>query len=110
MTTTATATATKALTTLTIIVRQWFDKTNGNSYYSARVIANGKTVYTFPISYGHGELTVLNRTNGVLYELGFQVPKGPDYRDSAAYYEYQEAGIPLTIDTAIVARKQDLHQ
>lgn len=33
--------------------REWFDKVNGNSYYSARVFVDGKHVHTTGLSYGY---------------------------------------------------------
>lgn len=38
-----------------IEARSWFDKANGNSYYSARVWVNGRVVGQLPFSYGYGE-------------------------------------------------------
>ena len=33
--------------------REWFDKVNGNSYFSARVWVNGKWEITLPFQYGY---------------------------------------------------------
>lgn len=35
--------------------REWFDKVNGNSYFSARVWINGKWKITLPFQYGYGD-------------------------------------------------------
>jgi hypothetical protein len=102
-----TATETKTLTSLTIIVREWFDKTYGNTYYSAKIVANGELVHTFGMSYGHGELTVLYRANSVLAEIGFELP---GMQLDAGHYDYRTAGVSLVIDTTDVARKKDLHK
>jgi hypothetical protein len=45
--------------TLDITAKQWFDKVNGNSYFSARVTVNyaqddEKTIYV-PFQYGYGD-------------------------------------------------------
>jgi hypothetical protein len=34
--------------------RQWFDKSGGNSYFSARVWVNGVFVRALPFQYGYG--------------------------------------------------------
>lgn len=43
-------------TTRSIFVhaRTWFDKSGGNSYFSARIFVNGKEVIRLPFSYGYG--------------------------------------------------------
>lgn len=35
--------------------REWFDKTYGNSYFSARIWINGKWKITLPFQYGYGD-------------------------------------------------------
>lgn len=107
-----TATETKALTSLTIIVREWFDKTYGNTYHSAKVVANGKTVAVIPMTYGHGDLTYLVEAVAILTADGYELPafvpsswvKGPGFS------EFREAGVPVVIDVTDVARKKDLHK
>lgn len=41
---------------------EWFDKTNGNTYASTRVISTetGKTVEVYPFGYGYGETNARN--------------------------------------------------
>jgi hypothetical protein len=103
---------TKTLAALTIIVREWFDKTYGNTYYSAAIFANGERVYTFPMSYGHGEYTVLERANGVLRDLGYELPTftPSKYKNTPYHYEYREAGVQLIIETTTVTRQKDMYK
>lgn len=35
--------------------REWFDKVNGNSYFSARVWVDGEIVGVLPFQYGYGD-------------------------------------------------------
>lgn len=35
--------------------REWFDKINGNSYFSARVWVDGEMVGVLPFQYGYGD-------------------------------------------------------
>lgn len=44
----------KAITSLFVEVREWFDKTGGNSYFSARVSVDGELVGFLPFQYGYG--------------------------------------------------------
>jgi len=48
-----------SLKTIDISAKEWFDKTYGNSYYSARVTVNfglkNETTIYLPFQYGHGD-------------------------------------------------------
>ena len=37
-----------------IHAKEWFDKANGNSYFSARIQIDGKEVAILPFQYGYG--------------------------------------------------------
>lgn len=38
-----------------IIARRWFDRINGNTYHSVKVLVNNKEIGYCPIAYGYGE-------------------------------------------------------
>lgn len=40
---------------LEVQAKEWFDRINGNSYFSARVFLNDKLVATLPFQYGYGD-------------------------------------------------------
>jgi len=42
-------------TEIDVQVREWTDKPNGNSYFSARVYHEGEVVVTIPFQYGYGD-------------------------------------------------------
>ena len=44
----------KRIKSLTIIAKEWFDKANGNSYFSARAFINDAVV-VLPFQYGYGD-------------------------------------------------------
>ena len=46
----------KTITSLFVEAREWFDKTGGNSYFSARVSVNGELVGFLPFQYGYGSM------------------------------------------------------
>jgi len=45
--------------TIDVYAKEWFDKVNGNSYFSARVIMNyqlkNESAFFIPIQYGYGD-------------------------------------------------------
>ena len=45
----------KQIRSMFIECREWFDKTYGNSYFSARIWINGKWKITLPFQYGYGD-------------------------------------------------------
>ena len=53
--------------------REWFDKVNGNSYFSARIWVNGGQVAILPFQYGYGDQFIYEAQKK-LTELGY-VPK-----------------------------------
>jgi hypothetical protein len=42
----------KAIKNISVIAKEWFDKVNGNSYFSARIQVNNETIY-LPFQYGY---------------------------------------------------------
>jgi len=42
------------ITSIAITAKEWFDKVNGNSYFSASIQVNGEHVHTLPFQYGYG--------------------------------------------------------
>ena len=58
--------------------REWFDKVNGNSYFSARVWVNGGQVAILPFQYGYGDQFIYEAQKK-LTELGY-LPEEPMHR------------------------------
>lgn len=50
--------------------REWFDKTYGNSYFTARIQVDGALVATLPFQYGYGD-AYLYEAATVLKDLGY---------------------------------------
>lgn len=79
----------KASDTRSIFIegRLWFDKINGNTYFSNRVWVNGKIAFTMPLEYGY-DLQFLHRA---LIEL-----KDRGYTDTIKLWELRdEQGIDV---------------
>jgi hypothetical protein len=45
----------KVIRSVFVECREWFDRSGGNSYFSARVWVNGKWEITLPFQYGYGD-------------------------------------------------------
>jgi hypothetical protein len=66
-----TSTATKTINRSVFIEgREWFDKANGNSYFSTRIWVDGDIVATLPFQYGYGEMYSFESFNQ-LVKLGY---------------------------------------
>lgn len=50
--------------------KEWFDRVNGNSYFSSRIEIDGKLVAILPFQYGYGSHSE-NVAAKKLHELGF---------------------------------------
>ena len=73
---------TKETRSLFIESRLWFDKINGNTYFSNRVWVNGKIAFIMPFEYGY-ELQFLFRALSELKERGYtNTEKLWDLRDA----------------------------
>jgi hypothetical protein len=69
-------TETKAIErSLFIEGREWFDKVNGNSYFSARLWVDGGQVAILPFQYGYGD-QYLYEAQKKLLELGYLPQEG----------------------------------
>ncbi len=44
----------KKTRSITIIGRRWFERTNGNTYFSAEIHVNGEMVHKIDFQYGYG--------------------------------------------------------
>jgi hypothetical protein len=60
----------KEIRSIFIECREWFDKVNGNSYFSARIWVNGGQVAIIPFSYGYGDFYIYEAQKKLL-ELGY---------------------------------------
>ena len=54
-----------------VIARVWFDRVNGNTYHSARIIINGgEADFKKPIEYGYGDSYITTATE-IALENGY---------------------------------------
>ena len=45
---------TRNIKLITLDAREWFDKVNGNSYFTCDITINGELIHTLPMQYGYG--------------------------------------------------------
>jgi hypothetical protein len=89
---------------ITIIGKRWFDKVNGNTYYSAIGLVNGKQETEIKFSYGYGvqyeqDTIAALRAKGFLKETDEKYPKSATFKD---------VGIDFYSSVSDVRRKKDL--
>lgn len=71
--------------------REWFDKVNGNSYFSARIWVDGGQVAILPFQYGYGD-QYLYEAQKKLLELGYLPQEG---KSRGLWTIAQESGFDL---------------
>ncbi len=65
----------KKIRTIQVTAREWFDKTYGNSYFSAVICINGEEVVKLPFQYGYDD-HYIDMAGEKLNELGrIDLPK-----------------------------------
>lgn len=104
--------------TLTIFGRRWFQRTNGNSYFSARAYLDGELIGNINFAYGYGD----HYRYEMLYalELNQKIPArvwetrqisgcDPIQQPAESWLQWSErTGISIVSEVADVGRKRDL--
>jgi hypothetical protein len=101
--------AVKAGDSITIIGRRWFDRINGNTYFSAVGIINGIEVVHIPFEYGYGN-HYEDRIFQELEKAGY-CPDVEHYNNGGgerAWKYCERKGITLYATHSDVNRKKDL--
>lgn len=96
---------TNKVTTLDIHAKEWFDKVNGNSYFSARATINygtqdEQTVY-IPFEYGYGSFYE-QKTREVLVEMGLI--------ENVSFYELREGRVIIRSHKESKCKKSEVKQ
>lgn len=78
--------------TLDINAREWFDKINGNSYFSAEIVINYGTPserkYFLPFQYGYGDAYLYNAFE--LLHNNYELPEGINH-----LWQLRDSGVIL---------------
>jgi hypothetical protein len=94
---------------ITIIGRRWFDKINGNTYFSAVGLINNIEVTSIPFEYGYGD-HYQDRVFTEMEKAGY-CPDVEHYNNGASERLWQYAnrkGIIKYCHVSDVSRKKDL--
>lgn len=94
---------------ITIIGKRWFDKLNGNTYFSAVGLINNIVVVEINYQYGYGDQYIYE-TYKELQSLGY-IPDAEQYKGGGceAFWSYCERkGISKYNSVSDVKRKKDL--
>lgn len=103
---------------LIITGRRWFERTNGNTYFSSRAYLDGELIHTIDFEYGYGD----HYKDATLRDLEEKqlIPKrqwklrqiagcDPMPEPSEAWWQWSErTGITITSEVTDVSRKKDL--
>lgn len=91
--------------TLTILGRRWFQKTYGNTYHTATIMIDGRTVHVIPQRYGYDSAYLTSATDW-LRDNGYL--EGMDERRDTLWGYCDRAGIVLEYHATDVSRERDL--
>jgi hypothetical protein len=92
----------KAQRSIYVEAREWFDRANGNSYYSARVWVDGKHAFTTGMTYGY-EFAFESEVTSDLIRLGYL----PEMLDRRSVRWAKDLGLDV-YTVRYNARKRDL--
>ena len=98
--------------TIDIQAKEWFDKVNGNSYFSARITLNygmqDATDCFLPFEYGYGDFYI-DKATQELERLGYISPEHYSNGGTQALWAYcQDKGIVLRTNKQKGCKKRDL--
>ena len=102
---------TLAKTSVSITVRRWFQKTYGNTYFSANALVDGKPVEGIDFEYGygsHGEYQMMEKLieDGYVAKPLHGAKTGNAFGIPSLYT--QNLGLNYHCETIDVSRKRDL--
>ena len=81
--------------TIRVHAKEWFDKANGNSYFSARIYVDDEQVAILPFQYGYGD-HYIDMANEWLAENGYvDSPKGPHGSRNPLWRHCSDRGVNL---------------
>lgn len=90
---------------LTLKGRRWFQRSAGNTYYSAVAIYNGKVIKQIDYAYGYGEQWLDELTKDLTV---CQLQRGDRQVPWKYLNDLREAGVHVETDCTDVQRKRDL--
>ena len=94
---------------IVVTAKRWFQRTYGNTYFTASIIVNGETVANLPFQYGYGD-HYMDVAADTLERLGMMPGRSHSQNGSAdpLWHWCRKNGIALSYSAADVSRKKDL--
>ena len=94
---------------IVIVGRRWFDRTHGNTYYSAKILVDGTCVDFIEYAYGYGDQYVQDSTER-LEDLGYLPNREthPNLTKEMLWQYCAKKGIKYYFTVSDVGRKKDL--
>jgi hypothetical protein len=95
--------------TVTILGKRWFDRKNGNTYYTADILVNGRHVHKLPYDYGYGDHYRDEAAKWLIQNGYIQGTKNPRTGSYPPLWQLAQAqGIHVEASHVDVPRKKDL--
>lgn len=98
------ASLTDTTSSITVIGRRWFDRVNGNTYFTASILVDGKQVHSLPRQYGHGNHYLTVATEWLEKEGYIK----REHRSEPLWQVANREGFILHYEAIDVQRKKDL--
>lgn len=92
-----------------VVGKRWFDRKNGNTYFTALIIVDGKIAGNVGPSYGYGDQYV--QAAGDFLESKGLIPEREKYSHGgkpALWMHLSDLGVEYVFTVADVGRKKDL--
>lgn len=87
---------------LFVEARLWFDKSGGNTYFTARIFIDGKHAFTMPFQYGY-DMQYLYEAGRELVKRGY-LPA--EYADKPLWHAQRDFGFDLYHSHAYVLKRE----
>jgi hypothetical protein len=93
---------------VTIIGRRWFQRSNGNTYFSSEIIVNGKLVHRIAYDYGYGNMYEQAATEWLIKNGYIDAEKYKSGGYPPMWQLAQKYGFAFQSSVTDVASKKDL--
>lgn len=85
--------------------RRWFDRVNGNTYFSSQIFFDGELVHEIPFQYGYSDHYADMSFKWIVENN----PQLPQAQEMESYHRYADrTGIKINTSVVDVPRKKDL--
>jgi hypothetical protein len=99
----------KKIKTITVVGKRWFQKTYGNTYFSAVGIIDGEVVTSIPFEYGYDEMYLQQTTRDMVKKGLLPGIEEYEHGGTESLWRYcDKHNIKLNYSASDVARKKDL--